>query len=405
MDLFSRLKNNVILRNRVFTPVYFLVTAAVAAILQLTENPPFYNPQGDLPGVVVAVFSFIFYVIIAVCPLLSVNYTLNNHRHTLGLYAFCLILFSIPVAIILILDQKHPFGALFLVPVDAILMFFLYLDIARREKAKLTMLSYAYVIFFSGVLVYLAVSYAMYSYGGITLAILGMTVLISGALSAFWFLYERQATASLDNLKKRFEAYLNAVFKDIPFTDENLMLREQLSDNLINYAENALNSGNYRENAVYRAAVDSLGDYSALIKKYKKNPLARLTRTNNFFTGVFTLLISETTFITYCVLGAREGQWGEALPILIFFPQAGFAILLFIRVINNFREKNHKYTALCGGLGLTFSIFVSWAGVRLASDQSKPFLGILLAAAGMFIISFAAEFLIDKYLLKNKKKE
>ena len=387
----ERLKTNPLLVKKRYPIIYFSLTGALLALALLTSM----NDLSDvvysewLTGALLSVlFTILLYVIYILSRMLSTNFIIKNHRHT-ALFGGMIvgIIGGVLTIVRAFISQTIEIATIYIFAVPLVITI-IYIIVREINGANVTFFSLGVFAFLLGVTAYHLVSFFLGSEGGVNLFIFGAGTLTAIAIFVIDFVARKKITppkASLESLEARCEKYLDKVFKGLPAKEELFTLREQLSASLTHYlAQNFQpDTDEYKQ---YLNAIDSLGDYSAILYPYRKNILAKISGSLNYRANVLVLVIMQFVTTMYYAMSIRSGNWSETFIIVIFGAALCLVGLFLLRIIENFRQKRHKFTAIFLGIIVMVPVAIIFILISIGENASTsetaiPVLGAILLTA------------------------
>ncbi|MFA5450021.1 MAG: hypothetical protein WC292_06250 [Clostridia bacterium] len=359
MSIKERLKHSPYIKNWKFPVIYFAIGAVLSVLFirRVIIDAP-YNSIATFATIPLSVV--LIYAIYIASDMLSANFVIKDHRQTPFLFAVILGIVSFLFFLVRFFVW-HNFEMAIIYPSIALQLIALAYHFYRfRHDEAESIMSYGIVFGTLGLMLYCLVSFLLGNYGGISLVPLLFGTLIGGGIFALGIVLRKkqlQSEIPQSTLDKRSELFVAKLFKGLPMTDELIALREQITASLKEYMEVNVRSG-ISANKLFSEAVNSLGDYSALLYPYRKNFLARFAGSTNRATNILfgaVLQIGITLFYTFSLAhsdwasGSNELMY-ETSPVLIFIVLACIAVLLILRTVENFRHKRHLTTPLSIGL-------------------------------------------------------
>ncbi len=420
MTLKERLKNSPYINNWRYPVVYFAASAVFGAFFiwrAMMESPNitlFVN-------ITIPLFTILIYPIRIAGDLLSVNFVIKNHRQTPLLFAVILGILSFMLFIVRSFFW-HNLGLAVIYPCIALFVTALIYHFVRfRHNEAESIMSYGIIFITLGLMLYCLVSFLLGNYGGISLVPLLFGTLVGGGIFALGLVLRKKSHLSSANLsvedirpllEEHIELFIAKLFKGLSLTNELVTLREQITASLKEYLEINEREG-ISANKLFVHAVDSLGDYSAILLPYRKNIFARFAGSNNkaanlMFSTILQigLMLSYVFYLSYTDWSSGSIEWLEEDWALFFFISlACIAILLILRVIENFRLGRHLTTPLSLGGAVILPLIIVFI---IECKETYSIFGLLplhiYIVSGVACAAIIAEIALSLKLLKNKKE-
>jgi|GEM_PF-6501121 hypothetical protein len=343
--IFKRLKKEIVLVNKKTTLAYFVVAALIFVVSIVTRLKDIWWPNVlYIPYAALAI-----YLSLIAGKIVFSNDTIKNHRDTPVFLGMILAINLLFFTFVFCYESKN-FAALFLVPiiflipsaVAAINSFTGYGKPFRPSLSVILSLAFFFYFLLSALFnnKYFETALIVPVIGFLSAILFTAAILVTNRVA-------KPKTADKAELERRLKRYVARVFKNVEKNKTTEAVEEQISTNLKEYADKNF-SAEKDEDALYGEAIDSLGDYSRLIFKYKKNFVARLTGTPQFAANTTVVVGSVFLYYLFIVVGSQsinnKPNWGEAIPLFVFaviYPVAAVTVLKIISVVRN-RLNKHK---------------------------------------------------------------
>lgn len=210
---------------------------------------------------------------------------------------------------------------------------------------------------------------------------------------------------SAETLTPYFDKYLNKVFKKLGANDFNVELREQLLYKLTATAEAMAKENRYTLAEIYYAAVDGLGDFSALTKERLPNRIEKITKIKfKWVAVVFTVVL----FINFMIVGSSSFVFDKrdefSCVFLALTVAAGVIVLLIARIVVGIKNKDLEYFFTAPGVLIFIASLIASLMVDLERKNAEIENTIIMAG----VISLVTMIIVDAavtIVLKKRKKQ